>query len=174
MNYFAYGSNLDMVQMAQRCPGAKLVGTAQLTGHRLCFPRRSPVRGCAVASVEAHADEIVWGAIYDMSEDDFTRLDAREGYDPVNPTAINRYLRIDVSVQQTPGQTAKAITYVAVPDDTNGRPSAEYMRHIIEGAIVHGFPDEYIKMLRAIETAEDDQPEAAAPRVAEQDEQSET
>lgn len=156
MNYFAYGSNLDQVQMAQRCPGVKLIGPAQLTGHRICFPRRSPVRGCAVASVESHADSIVWGVIYELDDEDVSRLDAREGYDPVNPSAINRYLRIDVSVQHPPKTTTKAMTYVAVPDDTNGRPSAEYMKHIIGGAVAHGFPDDYVQMLMAIETGEDD------------------
>ena len=63
MIYFAYGSNLDQMQMGQRCPDAKLVGLAQLADHRLCFPRRSPVRGCAVASVEPHAGGMVWGVM---------------------------------------------------------------------------------------------------------------
>ena len=114
------------------------------------------MRGCAVASVESHADSIVWGVIYDLNDEDFSRLDAREGYDPVNPSAINRYVRIDVSVQQSPGKNVKAVTYVAVPDDSDGRPSGDYMQHIVSGALAHGFPDDYVNMLKAIETAEDD------------------
>lgn len=155
MNYFAYGSNLDQVQMGHRCPDAKLTGSAQLTGHQLCFPRHSLVRGCAVASVEAHADSVVWGVIYELSDEDLTRLDAREGHDPVNPSAVNSYIRIDVSVQQSPGKTTKAVTYVAVPDDTQGRPSPDYMAHIIGGALAHGFPSDYVDKLKTIETGED-------------------
>ena len=30
--YIAYGSNLSRQQMAQRCPGAKIVGSAVLKG----------------------------------------------------------------------------------------------------------------------------------------------
>lgn len=156
MNYFAYGSNLDQIQMAHRCPDATLVGNAKLTGHRLCFPRNSPVRGCAVASFEAHADSVVWGVIYELSDEDIARLDAREGYDPINPSAVNRYVRIDVSVQQTPGQTVEAVTYIAVPDDSEGKPSEDYMKHLISGAVAHGLPSEYIEMLSAIETSKDD------------------
>ena len=156
MNYFAYGSNLDQVQMTQRCPDAELIGSAQLTGHQICFPRHSLVRGCAVSSVEAHADSVVWGVIYELSDEDFTRLDAREGYDPVNPSAVNRYIRIDVSVQQSPGKITKAVTYAAVPDDSHGRPSSDYMKHIIGGALAHGFPSDYVDMLKGIETGEDD------------------
>jgi len=34
MLYFAYGSNLDPVQMGERCPGAHVVGLAALREHR--------------------------------------------------------------------------------------------------------------------------------------------
>ncbi len=46
--YFAFGSNMDVAQMARRCPGAQAMGRATLTDHRLVFrgrwtpsPRRS-------------------------------------------------------------------------------------------------------------------------------------
>ena len=35
--YIAYGSNLSRQQMAQRCPGAKIVGGAVLKGWQLLF-----------------------------------------------------------------------------------------------------------------------------------------
>lgn len=156
MRYFAYGSNLDLMQMAQRCPAAKLVGPAQLANHRICFPRRSPVRGCAVASFEAYRGGVVWGVIYELDEDDLKRLDEREGFDPVNPSAVNRYCRVDVTVQHTAGERIEAVAYVAVPEENPGRPSRDYLKHIIEGAAAHSFPDDYIEALRAIVAHEDD------------------
>ena len=51
--YLAYGSNLNMKQMAHRCPTAKAVGTATLIGNRLLF------RGGhdnAVATIEPKKD----------------------------------------------------------------------------------------------------------------------
>ena len=40
MFYFAYGSNMDPVQMEERCPGAVALGAAHLPGWRLTFTRR--------------------------------------------------------------------------------------------------------------------------------------
>jgi cation transport regulator ChaC len=156
MKYFAYGSNLDQVQMAQRCPAAKLVGPAQLANHRICFPRRSPVRDCAVASIESHKGGIVWGVIYELDDDDLARLDAREGFDPVNSSAVNRYCRVDVTVQQTAGGRTEAVAYVAVPEEDPGQPSWEYLRHIIDGARAHSFPDDYVDSLLAIAAIENE------------------
>ena len=49
--YLAYGSNMNLEQMAARCPGAKPLGTAVLHDYKLVF-RGS--RGGAVATVEPH------------------------------------------------------------------------------------------------------------------------
>ena len=35
--YFAYGSNLDLEQMAQRCPDAETVGPVRLENYELRF-----------------------------------------------------------------------------------------------------------------------------------------
>lgn len=35
--YIAYGSNLNVRQMLRRCPGARVLGTAVLTGWELLF-----------------------------------------------------------------------------------------------------------------------------------------
>ena len=155
MKYFAYGSNLDKLQMAQRCPGASIVGVAHLPNHRLCFPRRSPVRGCAVAGFEPFKGGILWGVVYDLEDHHVTRLDEREGYDPVNPSAVNRYCRVDVTVHRHPDLRESAFAYAAVPEDDPGLPSADYVKHIIDGAIAHSFPDDYIESLRAIAVMED-------------------
>jgi gamma-glutamylcyclotransferase (GGCT)/AIG2-like uncharacterized protein YtfP len=155
MFYFAYGSNLDPVQMAQRCPGATPVGPAQLADHRLCFPRRSPVRGCAVASVEPQEGAIVWGILYRIGREDLVRLDEREGYDPVNLSAVNRYDRIEVAVTPSDGESVSAMMYVALPELMPGLPSVTYLKHIVDGAVAHSLPDDYVARLRAIDVTED-------------------
>ena len=35
--YFAYGSNMNLNQMAFRCPDAEVVDTVRLEGYRLAF-----------------------------------------------------------------------------------------------------------------------------------------
>jgi hypothetical protein len=42
--------------------------------------------------------------------------------------------------------------YLARPDGTGALPSAEYMRHLIDGATHHGLPLTYIETLREIRT----------------------
>ena len=56
--YIAYGSNLNLEQMAFRCPTAKVVGKSELKDYELLF--RGGRRG-AVATVEPKAGSTVPG-----------------------------------------------------------------------------------------------------------------
>ena len=56
MIYLAYGSNLHLPQMERRCPTAKVIGAATLTGYRLLF-RGNGWGG--VATVEPDAESSV-------------------------------------------------------------------------------------------------------------------
>ena len=152
MIYFAYGSNLDPAQWAERCPASPFLAVARLDHHRLHFPRRSPIRLCAVASIEPCFGGSVWGALYRMSADDFVDLDRREGHFPDRHPDESRYRRISVLVARTDGAPVNALTYVAVPAPDPGLPSADYVRHLIAGALHHGFPADYVAGLRAIPT----------------------
>lgn len=109
-----------------------------------------------MASLEAHKGGVVWGVIYELDDDDLRRLDAREGFDPINVSAVNRYCRIDVTVQRTGGERVEAFAYVAVPEENPGRPTATYLKHIIDGATAHSFPGDYIENLRAIAVVGDE------------------
>ena len=149
MIYFAYGSNLDERQMALRCPGGRMTGVAQLAHHRICFPRRSPIRNCAVASIEPYSGATVWGVTYELNGDDLKRLDQREGYDVALPEEQMRYKRISVKVVRLRGEAIDAYAYVAVPAPDPGLPSPSYLKQIVNAATVHGFPEEYLKTLKA-------------------------
>jgi gamma-glutamylcyclotransferase (GGCT)/AIG2-like uncharacterized protein YtfP len=146
--YFAYGSNLDPVQMSARCPGHRMVGVAVLPDHRLCFPRLSLARGCGVAGLEFMVGEVVWGALYRLDGPDVAALDRYEGYRPADE-ALSRYLRRSITVRDAGGGTITAEAYFAVSDGCGARPSQAYMRHIIEGARHHGLPSAYVAWLEA-------------------------
>lgn len=152
MIYFAYGSNLDTVQMRARCPGHAVLGRACLPGHGLCFPRRSPVRGCGTAGIEPSLEDCVWGALYRLTQADVARLHRSEGYHP-SGFPPSRHTVMDVAVRREgpDGPWLEAYTYRAVP----GRPtppSPEYMDHLIRGARQHGLPDDYVAKLEATAT----------------------
>ena len=75
--YLAYGSNLSVAQMAQRCPDAVYVGTAELKDYQLLF------KGSQTGSyltVEPKKGSSVPVLVWRISELDERSLDRYEGY----------------------------------------------------------------------------------------------
>lgn len=154
MIYFAYGSNMNPGQMAERAPGARTLGVARLVDYCLCFPRFSRARNCASAGIEPRPGNAVWGVLYDVPENDVPVLNYHEGYEPHGPVAANRrILREVIALRLGGSEPVKAMAYFAVPDGTRERPSAAYMNTIIDGALYHGLPKAYIAALERVRTA---------------------
>lgn len=80
MLYFAYGSNLDDVQMRERCAGASAVARATLPNHALTFGGFSHRWGGAVASVVRAPAQHVQGLLYRLEATDLRSLDRFEGH----------------------------------------------------------------------------------------------
>ena len=79
-NYFAYGSNINMKQMLNRCPDAVVVGVGQLHGHQLRFSGRSVSWAGGTATVDISDESSVVGVVYELSNDDLHSMDGYEGY----------------------------------------------------------------------------------------------
>ena len=60
--YFAYGSNMNLNQMAFRCPDAEVVDTVRLEGYRLAFCMNGGGNGVATILPEegSYADGVLW------------------------------------------------------------------------------------------------------------------
>ncbi len=147
MYYFAYGSNLDLLQMQLRCPDAQFVSTAKLDGYRLCFPRKSVIRDCAVVSIEPAIGEQVWGALYELDGTDIQRLDEREGFDKRRDRELNQRNRITVRVEGSDERPVVAEAYVAVPTPGPGLPSAQYVGYLVGCAAEIGLPKSHLAKL---------------------------
>ena len=63
MLYFAYGGNLDAMQMRLRCPSARAAGKARLDDYRFCFPLWSRIRQSGLIGIEPAEGERVWGML---------------------------------------------------------------------------------------------------------------
>jgi AIG2-like family len=148
---FAYGSNMDPVQMRQRCPGAEAIGNGLLHDHRLCFPRLSDRLGCGMASVEPAAGHEVWRVVYRLSAADLGSLDGFEGYRADRPAHDNRYNRLAIAVE-IEGVPTAVQAYFAVSTDNPPPPKEIYLAHLRDGARHHGLPETYRDFLESLES----------------------
>ena len=74
--YLAYGSNLNLQQMALRCPMAKPVGTAVIRDYELLF--KGSKTG-AYLTIEPKDGGLVPVAVWEVTADDEKHLDIYEG-----------------------------------------------------------------------------------------------
>lgn len=146
--YFAYGSNMNWSQMAERCPSAKFVTTALLPDHQLSFTRLSTTRGCGVADAVHEIGATVWGVVYAISEEDLSRLDKREGFKSNQKSNSYSRQRCVVSI----GADALTVwTYFAERQHNPPPPNQEYKDLIVSGARHWHLPDDYIEQLERIQ-----------------------
>jgi len=141
--YFAYGSNLDTDRKQYRTGLIRESHIAKLSGYRLAFNKRSG-RYRACANLLANPTEEVYGVIYRCTPEALVELDYHEG------VSSGHYRQETMQVQTLDGQTLRAIAYVANPDYIipEGRPSDEYLKHILRGARTHRLSP---NVIRAIE-----------------------
>ena len=115
--YMAYGSNLNLGQMARRCPTAKVVGTAMLEGYQLLFN--------GVATIVKRKGAVVPVGIWEIDERCEAALDRYEGY-PTHYTKQN----IDVNIG---GEKVEAMVYVMNQRMNFGMPSSLYYDIVSKG-----------------------------------------
>ena len=131
--YFAYGSNLCVEQMAARCPGARDPRPAVLPDHDWLINRRG------VATVEPSDGGAVHGVLWHLTDADLEILDRAEG-------VPSRYRRDRLTVQTSQGP-ASAWVYIDHRTDP-GKPREGYLERIINGALHHGLPPNWVEFLR--------------------------
>lgn len=126
--YIAYGSNLNLEQMARRCPTAQVVKATYLQNYRLMFRGKST----AVATIEKHKGGKVPVLIWRLQPNDEHALDIYEGY-----PHLYRKETLKVTVD---GRRTQAMAYIMNealhPYDT---PSCSYFDTIRQGYKDSGF-----------------------------------
>lgn len=152
--YFAYGSNMDPMQIRRRCPSARFVSVARLDNYHLAFTRRSPRRRCGVADVVADHGSEVWGVVYRITASrDMLALDSAEGFrkDRKRGNSYSRRLkRIEFNGSRAMAQYVHI--YLAHAQPYPPRPSANYIGHLRRGAEHWGLPGDYQIKLSQIQT----------------------
>lgn len=133
--YLAYGSNLSLSQMAQRCPDAIPVGRAVLHNYQLLFKGSKSGNYLTVEPCDGYKVPIL---VWRISARDERNLDRYEGC----PTF---YYKKSLSVEMKPLDDGRRISticgiiYIMHEDRKCGLPTNTYLRVCEEGYKRFGF-----------------------------------
>lgn len=134
-NYIAYGSNMNLSQMAKRCPKARKLGTGIIGDYKLIIP--------GVATIVPEKDNFVPVVIWEITPQCEKSLDIYEGYPRV-------YRKENIKVLTTAGKEITGMAYILNDEycDVNRKPTAAYLNTIIEGYCenkIQGYGIEFIE-----------------------------
>ena len=125
--YIAYGSNINLEQMAFRCPDSKVVTTGTISDYELQFKR--------VATIEPKEGSKVPVLIWELGGQDELSLDRYEGFP-------NLYRKEDVEVEIN-GETQKCMAYVMNKGEILP-PNKQYFECILQGYMENGLDTNYL------------------------------
>jgi gamma-glutamylcyclotransferase (GGCT)/AIG2-like uncharacterized protein YtfP len=127
--------------MGDRCPHSPLRDTGWLTGWRLTFGGEELGWEGALATIVEDPLEQVFVAVYDVTDEDVTHLDALESAD----TGLYRKIRVRVATM-----TGEEVAWAYVLDAyEGGLPSASYLGILADAAEAADAPQDYVKALRS-------------------------
>ena len=132
--YLAYGSNLNLEQMAYRCPDATVIGTTVLNGYRLVFRGG---RHTGVATIEQERGSAVPVLLWEITKRCEQALDRYEGY-----PHLYRKEQLTVDLD---GQEVRAMAYVMNEGPPPAMPGAYYYATILHGYRDCGFDEAILK-----------------------------
>ena len=131
--YFAYGSNINLGQMAYRCPDASVAGPVTLENYELLF------RQGGFATIAPKEGKTVHGLLWSLTRSCERSLDRYEGYPRF-------YDKRTVTVRDSEGRPLSVMAYIM---DERFRepmlPTASYYNSIQEGYRQNGLPAAALK-----------------------------
>ena len=143
--YFAYGSNMNPGQLAERCSAARVVCAACLPGYRLAFYGRNRVWDGGRETVVQESGQHVWGVLYELSFGDAASLDV---WSSVRLDGGGAYFHYPVLVWDVAGREHTAVLYKKDVLGPPVPPSSQYLAHIVAGAEANKLPAAYVDYLK--------------------------
>ncbi len=133
--YFAYGSNINLDQMAYRCPNAEPRMAVTLDGYELLFRRGG------FATIAPKEGGQVQGLIWKLTPQCVASLDGYEGYPRF-------YDKQAVWVKSLSGAKVPVMTYVMTEEHTKvpTMPTAHYYDGILQGYLANEMPTEALNV----------------------------
>ena len=115
--YFAYGSNTNLKQMAERCPNAVCLGNAYIDGYAF--------RWRDYADIEISEDDYVIGVLWEINDFHLSCLDYYEGFPRL-------YTRQKVVINHL-NEKLLGWTYLMVNQNVEIQPNSKYMESVYDG-----------------------------------------
>jgi len=137
MKYIAYGSNMNLGQMAFRCPGAKVVGVGHIKDFRLEFYLH--------ATIEHRKGESVPVVVWEINDNHLKTLDFYEGFP-------SYYIKRNMKVDMPNGKKIKGMVYL-MNNFRDYPPTNDYVEGIKEAYRTFNLEDEIPNIDKAIERA---------------------
>ena len=137
--YFAYGANLDIPAMAQRCPRSRALGLGRLARHRVAIMKEG------YATVVTDPGAMVHGLLFDLAFADVPALDRYE------EVGSGLYQKITQPILRAEGGSVRALVYVGRGGEARGvSPAPGYLEEVIAAATSVGLPADHIAYLRSL------------------------
>ena len=136
--YFAYGSNINLNQMAVRCPDAKVVEPVVLENYELLF--RGNGSSFGVATIAPKEGSQVHGLLWKITPYCELSLDIYEGYPRL-------YEKQAITLHTKSGRQVQAMVYVMTHEKERlpTMPTRSYYTGIQEGFRQNGLPEQALK-----------------------------
>ncbi len=132
--YLAYGSNLNVHQMAVRCPHAEVAGIATLRDWRLLF--RGSKTGAYLTIEPCRGAEVPVG-VWEITESDERSLDRYEGFPAFYYKRTLPVVLDDIFSGER--RWVEAMVYIMHEDRPLGIPSWSYLTTCGDGYLDFGF-----------------------------------
>lgn len=134
--YLAYGSNINLEQMARRCPNSKVIGTAMIPDYELEF------RGVATIVPKKGAEVPV--LMWEIDQQDEINLNRYEGFP--------RLYRKEIFEMEVNGKIREGMAYLMNYKGI-APPTAQYYNGIKKGYEDNGMDTKYLHdaLVRAVE-----------------------
>ena len=126
--YIAYGSNINLKQMAYRCPHSKVVGTSEIKGYELEF------RGVATIVQKENASLPV--LIWELDERDLPILNRYEGHPHL--------YRQEKMLFELNGKSYEGMAYL-MNRGSISPPSPQYYNTILQGYRENSLDESYLE-----------------------------
>jgi len=143
MKFFLYGDHLNPTQLKRRAPEHQFLMRASLPEHTIKFCRWSSQWRCGLASVTPSPGERVWGAVFEVTDEDLKLMDLFE--EDVPPSAFRQ---VQVTVLTEAGEKILVTTYAATPIG-KFKPKAHYLDWVMKGLKHWKLPEEAIDIWKS-------------------------